>query len=130
VKILLVSADPRVREQMGVAVGGLERSTREPMEFLEASDGVHGIKAAWRYLPDVVVADEIMSRAGAFALTKELKEATTPFPGVVVVLLDRPQDGWLAKWSGADAWFVKPVNPFELADTVAALVGGGQREVV
>jgi DNA-binding response OmpR family regulator len=130
VKILLVSADPEVREQIGVAVGGLERATGEPMEFLEASDGIYGMRAAWRYLPDVVVADEITSRAGAFALTKDLKGAATPFPGVVVVLLDRPQDQWLARWSGADAWFVKPVNPFALAETVGALVAGSQKEVV
>ena len=44
------------------------------------------------------------------------------FPGVVVVLLDRSQDQWLAKWSGADAWFVKPVDPFALADRVVDLL--------
>jgi DNA-binding response OmpR family regulator len=77
---------------------------------------------AWRHLPEVVVADEIASRAGAFALTRELKGAAEPFPGRVVILLDRPQDAWLASWAGADAWFVKPVNPFELADTVAGFL--------
>ena len=41
-----------------------------------------------------------------------------PYDGVIVILLDRPHDAWLARWSGADAWFVKPADPFALADRV------------
>jgi DNA-binding response OmpR family regulator len=39
-----------------------------------------------------------------------------------VILLDRKQDEWLARWSGADAWFVKPVDPFALADALVDAV--------
>jgi CheY-like chemotaxis protein len=118
-RVLLVSADPRVREMMALTTRSFRRGLGEPVETLEAPDGLRGIALAWRHLPDVVVVDEITSRAGAFALAKDLKGADPPFPGAVVILLERAQDAWLAKWSGADAWFVKPVNPFELADTVA-----------
>jgi DNA-binding NarL/FixJ family response regulator len=128
-RVLLVSADPAVREWMAVAVRGIEREAGEPLELVEASDGVEGIKEAWRYLPDIVVADEIASRAGAFALAKDLTGALPPFPGRIVILLDRRQDEWLARWSGADAWFVKPINPFELADAMAGLVRGRQEAV-
>jgi DNA-binding response OmpR family regulator len=70
----------------------------------------------------VVVADEIASRAGAFALVKTLRDDAVAFDGVVIVLLDRKHDAWLAKWSGADAWFVKPADPFELADRLLDLL--------
>jgi DNA-binding response OmpR family regulator len=70
----------------------------------------------------VIVADEIASRAGAFALAKQLRDADDPYPGVIVILLERKHDAWLAEWSGADAWFVKPVDPFELADRLLELV--------
>ena len=52
------------------------------------------------------------------------RSATTPVPftGVIVILLERKHDAWLARWSGADAWFVRPVDPFELADRVLELV--------
>jgi DNA-binding NarL/FixJ family response regulator len=132
VKILLVSADPAVRETMKVAVGSVERSVRspEPLQFLEAANGERGIALAWRHQPDIVVADEIASRAGAFALARELKGASPPFGGRVVILLERRQDTWLAAWSGADAWFVKPVNPFELADTVAGFLADTHKEAV
>jgi DNA-binding NarL/FixJ family response regulator len=132
VKVLLVSADPGVRETMKVAVGSVQRSVgaERAVEFLEATNGERGISLAWRHLPDIVVADEIASRAGAFALARELKGASIPFPGRIVILLERRQDQWLAAWSGADAWFVKPVNPFELAETVAGYLSVPHKEPV
>jgi len=130
VKVLLISADPAVRESTALMVRSVQRRMNEPFEVLEANDGVRGIALAWRYLPDVVVADEITSRAGAFAVAKDLKGADPAFPGVVVILLERTQDEWLARWSGADAWFDKPVNPFELGDSVAGLLEARQKEAV
>jgi hypothetical protein len=41
---------------------------------------------------------------------------------VIVILLERSQDAWLARWSGADAWFVKPPDPFEVADRLWELL--------
>ena len=121
-KVLFVSQSPELRELMSVAVGNLGRRTGEPLEFAEETNGERGVVAAWRDRPDVVVADEIASRMGAFALAKDLRGATEPFPGAIVILLDRPHDAWLARWSGADAWFVKPIDPFALADRVLELV--------
>jgi DNA-binding response OmpR family regulator len=122
VKALLVSWDPKTREMMRLAVAGIERQGMGPTTFVEEPDGRRGIRRAWQELPDVVVADEITSRAGAFALARDLRGADRPFPGSIVILLDRPHDVWLARWSGADAWFVKPVDPFALASRVVELV--------
>ncbi len=122
--------DPQVRTLMGVAVSGLARAVGEPVELLEAKTGLGAARAAWREEPDVVVADEITSKMGAFALARELKGAAEPFSGAVVIILERRQDEWLAAWSGADAWFVKPVNPFELAETVKRLVVLRPKETV
>lgn len=129
--VLLVSADPRVREMMSLCVRGVRRQVGKPdVQIAEASDGIAGMKLAWRDLPDVVVVDEITSRAGAFAVARDLTGSLPPFPGKVVILLDRPQDAWLARWSGADAWFTKPVNPFELAETVAGFLAEPEKEAV
>ena len=125
---------------MSLAVRGVQRGLGigRRLEFAEARDSRRavralrhtGIRAARRDAPDVVVADEIASRAGAFALAKDLTGGQPPFAGRIVILLERPQDEWLARWSGADAWFTKPVNPFELADTVAGFLSEGHKEVV
>ncbi len=122
VKVLLVSPDPESRRTMALAVGGIRRALgAASIETLEASDGEEGIAIARRASPDVIVADEIASRAGAFALAHDLRNRVEPFPGVIVILLARPHDAWLARWSGADAWFDRPVDPFALADRVVEL---------
>ncbi len=128
--ILLISADPGVREVLAVGARSVGRTTGEPVEFLEAGSGLQGIRLAWRHLPEVVITDEILSRAGGFAITRDLKGADPPFPGPVIILLERREDEWLAAWAGADAWFVKPVNPFRLAETVGGLIGAPREEAV
>jgi len=126
----MISADPNVREWMALALRSVARRTGQTFEVLEARDGLAGMSMAWRHRPDVVVADEITSRAGAFAVARDLKAADPPFPGLVIILLERPEDQWLARWSGVDAWFVKPVNPFELADAVGASLEARGEEAV
>ena len=107
---------------MRVAVGSIERRLGERLEFLDAKDGEQGARIGLRERPDAVVADEIASRAGAFALAKALRDDADPYTGVIMILLERSHDAWLARWSGADAWFVQPVDPFELADRLLELV--------
>jgi CheY-like chemotaxis protein len=122
VDVLLVSPDPASRELMALAVRSIERRIGQELRFRAARNGDLGTKAALRDRPDIIVADEIASRAGAFALTKTLRDDADPYTGIVVILLERKHDQWLAKWSGADAWFVRPVDPFEIADTLLELV--------
>jgi DNA-binding response OmpR family regulator len=122
VDVLLVSPDPASRELMALAVRSIERRVGSALRFRAAANGELGIRAALRDRPEIVVADEIASRAGAFALAKALRDDPVPFTGVIVILLERKHDTWLARWSGADAWFVRPVDPFELADRVLELV--------
>ncbi len=122
VDVLLVSPDPESRELMALAVRSIERRIGSSLRFRAAKNGELGIRAALRDRPQIVVADEIASRAGAFALAKALRDDNDPFTGVIVILLERKHDVWLAEWSGADAWFVRPVDPFELADRVLELV--------
>jgi DNA-binding response OmpR family regulator len=122
VEVLLVSPDPRSRELMALAVRSIERRLGEELSFRAAANGELGIRAALRDRPQIVVADEIASRAGAFALAKALRDDNDPFTGAIVILLERRHDAWLARWSGADAWFVKPADPFAVADRLLELV--------
>src|SRR2546423_14780091 len=96
-RLLLVSRDPRHREQMALVGRSARRAMSgpgpgEPFELLQASDGVRGMALAWGRRPDGVVADEITSRAGAFAVARELKGPDPPFPGQVCVRLGESGD--------------------------------------
>jgi CheY-like chemotaxis protein len=122
VKVLLVSPDPASRETMRVVVRSIERVIGSPIEFLEGSNGGEGVRIGLRERPDAIVADEFASREGAFSMARSLRGDPEPYAGAIVILLERKQDEWLARWSGADAWSVKPVDPFDLADRLVELL--------
>jgi DNA-binding response OmpR family regulator len=107
---------------MRLALAGLERGLGDPVEFVAAENGERGLALVRREMPDLVVADEFATRMGAFGLARELRGAADPYQGLIVIVLERRHDEWLARWSGADAWFVKPVDPFALAERVRELV--------
>jgi DNA-binding response OmpR family regulator len=117
-----MSPDVRSRELMALVVRSIERRLGTELRFRAAANGELGTRAALRDRPEIVVADELASRAGAFALAKTLRDDPEPFVGVIVILLERIHDAWLARWSGADAWFVKPADPFEVADRLLELL--------
>jgi CheY-like chemotaxis protein len=121
-EVLLVSPDPASRDMMRLVVRSIERRLGSPIVFFEAANGEEGVRIARRAQPDAIVADEIASREGAFSLARTLHDDVHPFRGAIVILLERRQDEWLADWSGADAWFVKPIDPFALADRLLELV--------
>jgi len=122
VKVLLVSPDAEARDLFRIAVGSIERRLGEPVSFQDAANGEQGARIGLRERPDAVVADEIASRAGAFAMARDLRGAVEPYRGPIVIVLERKHDAWLARWSGADAWFVRPVDPFALADRLVDLI--------
>lgn len=117
-----MSPDARSRELMALVVRSIERRLGSELRFRAAANGELGTRAALRDRPEIVVADELASRAGAFALAKTLRDDPEPFAGAILILLERAHDAWLAKWSGADAWFVKPADPFEVADRLLELL--------
>ena len=125
-RVLLVSPDAGARDVMRISVGSIERRLGETVSFLEAENGEQGARIGLREHPDAIVADEIASRAGAFSLARDLRGAVEPYRGPIVILLERKHDAWLARWSGADAWFVRPVDPFALADRLVELVQRGR----
>lgn len=121
-KVLLVSGHPSVTAQVTAALLGDPdvtlaevRTPQRALAFLD--EGQHF---------DVVVADNDTWPTGGFALSREVKargqmgRAMPP----VLLLLARAQDRWLSDWSQADAYVLKPPDPFDLAETVEALVAG------
>lgn len=113
-RVLIVDPDPSFRELVRISLG-------RDVQFVEAPNGSEALKAFERSRPDVVVAHETTENFGAFGLARDLK--IDPNPPRFIVLLDREEDAWLAKWSGADRWLVLPVGPFDLAAAVREVAG-------
>lgn len=115
--VLVVSESADQRSWVSRALG-------RTAPVLEATNGRDALRMVVDAGGDVglVVTDETAEPFGAFGLSRELKLLIDP--PKVIVLLDRQQDQWLARWSGADRWLLRPVDPFALADAAADLTAG------
>jgi DNA-binding response OmpR family regulator len=111
--VLIVSRSERAR-------AWIRRALEPAYQIDEASNGLEALKRAQDEGYDLVIADETTEPFGAFGLARELK--ILPYPPAAIVLLERKQDTWLAKWSGADRWLTQPIDPFELNRTARELL--------
>jgi CheY-like chemotaxis protein len=126
IQILLVADDPGFRDRLALALERLEVGGEEA-RFLEAANGNDALVLAEAHHPDLVVADVAVSPYGGFGLTRDLKaNPETACP--VVLVLERFQDEWLGRWSGADALVNRPVDPFALAEVASRLLEEEQGE--
>ena len=126
IQILLVADDPGFRDRLALALERLEVGGEE-VAFLEAAHGNDALVLAEAHQPDLVVADVSVTPYGGFGLTRDLKASPeTACP--VILVLDRFQDEWLGRWSGADALVNRPVDPFALAQVASRLLEEEQGE--
>ncbi|HEX9694906.1 MAG TPA: hypothetical protein VGB64_01170 [Actinomycetota bacterium] len=112
-RVLTVSEMPSQHRFVAGALGPV-------YEFARAMNGRDALAMAEASDFDLVIADETTVPFGAFGLSRELKMMIDP--PAVIVLLERPDDRWLARWSGADRWLVRPIDSFALADAAKALI--------
>jgi DNA-binding response OmpR family regulator len=118
---VLVAADARwVREQVQAALVG------PGQEVIEVTRGQDVREAVAEHHPDLVVLDLQIGNMGgiAVAIDLHLEESGGRLPHVLILLLlDREADRFLAKRAGAEAELVKPVDPGTLRRTVKRVVG-------
>jgi DNA-binding response OmpR family regulator len=120
IKVLLVTSGQPARERLRLALERLE-VTGEAVEFLETGDGNDAVVLAETQRPDLLVVEVGVTPYGAFGIARDVKASPrTACP--VIIVVERPQDEWLARWSGADAMVSRPVDPFALAQVAGRLV--------
>jgi DNA-binding response OmpR family regulator len=120
VRILLVSGGPALTRHVTAALpmDAEVLEVRTPHRALAVLDSGENF--------DVILADGDTHPAGGFSLTRDVKARLTDGRDMppVVLLIARPQDQYLARWAQADAWVVKPVDPFDLAEVIEAVQRG------
>ena len=70
---------------------------------------------------DVIVLDGEAAPAGGMGIARQLKDELFNCPPILL-LIARPQDGWLATWSRADAVSTHPIEAMALARAMDSLI--------
>ena len=115
--VLVVSDDPAVRDEM-------RYGAPDGVEVSFALDSRQAIEAMLKAAPSVVVVDLQTGSAGGYNLAKRMSQTRSLSKVPVLMLLERPQDAWLARQSGAARVRVKPVDAASLIEQTLELVSG------
>ncbi|OLE28163.1 MAG: hypothetical protein AUG49_03160 [Catenulispora sp. 13_1_20CM_3_70_7] len=121
IKILIYSDDSTTREKVVLALGRRVAADLPPVKTYEFATPPAVVSAVDGGGFDVLILDGEATPAGGMGVCRQLKDEVYQCPPVLV-LTGRPQDGWLATWSRAEAWTPHPIDPVALADSVAELV--------
>lgn len=70
---------------------------------------------------DLFILDGEAVPEGGLGLAHALKDELIDCPPIMVII-QRPQDSWLARWSGAEAVISHPIDPFTLGQKVAEIL--------
>ena len=121
IKVLIYSDDSTTREKVVMALGRRVAADLPPIRTSEFATADAVVSAADKGGFDILILDGEATPAGGMGVCRQLHDEIYQCPPVLV-LTGRPQDGWLATWSRAEAWTSHPIDPVALADSVAELV--------
>ena len=119
--VLVYSDDVNTRNQVRLALGRRPAPELPRVEILECATEPAVIAAMDAGGVDVAVLDGEAVPAGGMGICHQLKDEIYRCPPILV-LVGRPQDGWLATWSRADGVVSHPLDPMAVADGVASLM--------
>lgn len=120
-RVLVYSDDANTRSDVRLALGRRPAPELPRVEIFECATEPAVIAAMDAGGIDVVVLDGEAVPAGGMGICRQLKDEIYRC-APVLVLIGRPQDGWLATWSRADAVAAHPLDPMVVADAVASLM--------
>ncbi|MCX6430751.1 MAG: hypothetical protein NTX12_07320 [Actinobacteria bacterium] len=125
VAILVYSDDSTVRASVRASLGskvGPELGDKEIHEFATAA-ALHAYidsRPSGR-VADLIILDAEAVPEGGMGIARALKDEVFQCPPVLLIIA-RPDDAWLAKWSRAEATVVHPIDPFAFSNVVSELL--------
>ncbi len=122
-RVLIYSDNAEVREQIRLSVGRRPAADVPRVEFHECATAPAVLKRLDELSPgvDVCVFDGEATPTGGMGLCRQIKDEIFDGPPVLLVI-GRPDDGWLATWSRAEKVIAHPIDPAALAESLAELM--------
>src|SRR5262252_8390664 len=120
-KVVVYSHDADTRAEVKLAIGRRPAPDVPEAEIVEVATE----PALFRLLDagqvEVMVLDGEAQPAGGMGVCRQAKDEIHDCPPVLLII-GRPDDGWLATWSGAEAVVSHPIEPRALAAALAGLM--------
>jgi DNA-binding response OmpR family regulator len=120
-KVVVYSHDADVRSRIRLAIGRRPAPDVPEAEVIEVATQAALIRLLDRGGTDVMVLDGEAHPAGGMGICRQAKDEVYDCPPVLLII-GRPDDGWLATWSRADAVISHPIDPKALAQALAGLM--------
>lgn len=119
--VLVYSDDSNTRNEVMLALGKRPHPDLPEIEYVECATEPAVIATMDAGGVDLAILDGEAVPAGGMGICRQLKDEIYRCPPILV-LTGRPEDGWLATWSRAEAAVSHPIDPIELAETVTRLL--------
>jgi two-component system, OmpR family, response regulator CpxR len=123
-RLLIIDDDVRLTEML------TEYLAAEGLELTSASSGTLGLRDALRNDYDLIVLDVMLPGLGGFEVLRQLREAGTRTPVLMLTARGDDVDRIVGLEMGADDYLPKPFNPRELVARIKAVLRRTTEEVV
>lgn len=120
-KVLVYSDDSNTRSEVMLALGKRPHPDLPVLEYVECATEPVVIATMDAGGIDLAILDGEAVPAGGIGIARQLKDEIYQCPPLLV-LTGRPEDGWLATWSRAEAAVPHPLDPIQLAESVIGLL--------
>src|SRR5690349_8908794 len=113
-KILVIEDEKILREEVA------DWLMLEDYEAMSAEDGIAGVEAAFRHLPDLIICDITMPRLDGHGVLLELRanSTTADIPFIFVTARASYEDVRTGMDLGADDYITKPFTRLELLTAI------------
>jgi DNA-binding response OmpR family regulator len=120
-KVVVYSHDADTRARVRLAIGRRPAPDVPEAEIIEVATEPMLFRLLDAGGPEVMILDGEAQPAGGMGVCRQAKDEIYNCPPVLLII-GRPDDGWLATWSRADAVVSHPIDPVALARELAGLM--------
>jgi DNA-binding response OmpR family regulator len=120
-KVVVYSHDADTRGRVRLAIGRRPAPDVPEAEIIDVATEPMLFRLLDAGGVDVMILDGEAQPAGGMGVCRQAKDEIYNCPPVLLII-GRPDDGWLATWSRADAVVSHPIDPVDLARELAALM--------
>ncbi len=114
-KVLYVEDEENIRKSLKKAIG------HEFRQFVTACDGEDGLKKFKKTKFDLIISDISMPKLDGLEMTKEIKKISKKIPIILLSAYSEKEKLLKAIELGIHRYFIKPIAPEELLETIALL---------